>query len=180
MNKNYGKSNNICITKEELENFITESIQNFLLSDKGKSLISEYAITLSDYKNKIGDRLPIIIIHISLIKYQTSIGKYDYVEHWKGEVFDLIDYIFNQTPKAANTFSCRLKATKSKFDELDLFNVDKIAKIISNKFSKEFDKIDKNIYITICENFVNNIANNLINTIASNDYDVLNDFINSL
>ena len=171
----------ITFTKKELDKYIQESVCKFLSSDKGKELISEYAITLGDYKNKIGDRLPIIIIHICLIKYQQLFdGNSNVIEHWKGEIFDFIDYIFNQTPKAANTYNDRLKAVRAKFIELDLFNASKIEKIITKKFNKEYSKIKTDAFYYTCQDFVDNIATNLVNVISSNDYDVLSDFLKDL
>lgn len=162
------KENNkrvITITEEELKHLISESVNNYLSSDKG-SMLLEMAMERKAFKERVERILLQIIENWCLIYYSKITNSNEkLINHWKSELDAHISSVISYQIKGNNSPQKRNKVICELWDELDYKLPQTIAIIVRNKFLKEHLDIKSNEYFETCEQFVN-YSDNLIHTLS--------------
>lgn len=157
------KNKYIRLTEEQLKSIIKECVQKEL------SLITEYAIKRKEFKFRFFSLLPQIIQNWFLIHYctlsNTDVNKCK--EHWKTELYALLDTIADDDIKGNNSYDSRFKAIMEVFAEKEYeTNPKKILKTFTIKFNKEQIPFDKEMFDTLIKDFIANMKN-IADVIAS-------------
>lgn len=155
----------INITEEELKHLISESVKNYLNSDKGAMLL-EMAMERKAFKERVEHLLPQIIENWCLIYYSRITNtNAQLINHWKSELNTHISSVISYQIKGNNQPQKRSKVIGEIWDELDYNLPNTISIIIRSKFLKEHLNVKSNEYFETCEQFVN-YSDDLIYTLS--------------
>lgn len=118
-----------------------------------ESYITEMALDVSDYKNKLLDRAEQIIQNWCLVYYCNHYDKNNInIKHWKTELKAQLSFFYNKKIKVPN----RVDKIKDIFiNKLELNTYSGIALMVHDKLKSE----------NISENIINSIINDTINNI---------------
>lgn len=93
----------ITLSESELKYFITNTIKSVLREELQKYLITEMAMSLSDYKKRVEALMQQILENWCLIRYVSLTGdKEEYKNHWKTELKAHINNIATIKVKSGN------------------------------------------------------------------------------
>lgn len=146
-----------------------------------EEVISEYAIPLEQYRDKIGERLKTIISHICLVLYQKRFGYEERVNYWRNEIYNKVSPLFKFKIKNGDNEKTKRKALAKLFSELKLNEPKVISTIIFEKFDKEYgENIKKDDFNDVCRIFALETLSYFLETLCRQDENYLRDFVENL
>ena len=163
------------ITESELRSIIKESVKK-VLEGREKHLLLEMPLHRKNYKERLTNELPQVIINWCLVHYCTIVGQEHLKEHWKGE---LRGHIFNMSSlsiKENDSVEKRLKVLSEIWVEDDYDKPENLTLKVCNKFINEGINIDSEEYITTIQDCLN-CKDGLFNVILSRDIEATRSYV---
>lgn len=166
------------IKETELRRIIKESIEK-VLNEQGKHVLLEMPLHRKNYKERLTNELPQVIINWCLVHYCTIVGQKHLKEHWKDELLGHIFNISSLSIKENDKPQKRLKVLSEIWIEDDYNKPENLTLKVCNKFIKEQININSEEYITTIQDCLN-CPKELFNVIISRDIETIRNYINSI
>lgn len=150
-------SDSITLSESELKYLITNTVKTVLREELQKYLISEMAMSLSDYKKRVESLMQQILENWCLIRYVSLTGdKQKNKNHWKTELKAHINNIATIKVKSGN----KMNAIFQLWNMYD-WDTDEqvIARRLATKFETENIPITGPIFAQIVSDFKNETKN---------------------
>lgn len=124
---------------------VKEMIREEMKRKRSAFILQEfYALERSDFRDKVGRKMPAIILHWAMIRYNRILGNdAREINHWKNEIAALIESLMRTEIKKNNSTKARLRAVQQEWDAQDLWNGKKWASVFRRKLIQD-EKIDIN------------------------------------
>lgn len=144
-----------CIDYNKIEAILEKVIREELQ----KYIITEMALSLSDYKKRVEDRIQQILENWCLIRYVTITGDKEMLKnHWKKELLAQLNYIGAMKVKNGDSSSTKLKAVYQIWNMFDLDTDERcIAQRLYTKFKGENINIKSPEFAQVVSDFKDNI-----------------------
>lgn len=166
------------MTEPELRSIIKESVKK-VLEGCEKHLLLEMPLHRKNYKERLTNELPQVIINWCLVHYCTIVGQEYSKEHWKCE---LRGHIFNMSSlsiKGNDSAEKRLKVLSEIWVEDDYDKPENLTLKVCNKFINEKINIGSEEYITTIQDCLN-CKDELFNVILSRDIEATRSYVDSI
>lgn len=162
-----------------------KAIKQFIAEKLIYTEIFEMAQSLSEYKQDIKNKLPILLAHILLIMKANEDQSDEFVTHWKKEISSFIRSLCKRRLKTKDNYFERKKHISDIIiREYEIDTEDDYIWDLSHKLYLEgYDLEDENVYsdfINLWHKFQDELLDDLINTIALNDDAKIKQFIEKI
>lgn len=147
--------------------------------------IFEMAQSLSEYKDEIKNKLPILLAHILLVMKANQENSTEFVDHWKKEIRNFIRSLCIKKLKTKDTYQTRkTHISDVLIRQYEIDTEDDYIWELSHKLNLEgYDLDDDNIYnefINLWHKFQDEYLNDLIDVIADKDFEKIKIFVNKI
>lgn len=162
----------------EIRYLIREEIERY---NRNNLLREFFAYEMSDFKDRVESRIPIILIHWLFIRYfKIKNENVRTIQHWKDELIAQFYYLVRLKIKKNNSYENRLKAIKQAWEEGE-FNSSAydIAFAFKRKFNEENIDINSNEFNNAIEQWVDE-SKSIIEIFANANLKNANEYINNL
>lgn len=166
------------ITESELRSIIKESVKK-VLEGREKILLLEMPLHRKNYKERLTNELPQVIVNWCLVHYCTIVGQERLKEHWKGELRGCIFNMSSLSIKENDSVEKRLKVLSEIWVEDDYDKPENLTLKVCNKFINEKININSEEYITTIQDCLN-CKDGLFNVILSRDIEMTRDYVDSI
>ena len=166
------------ITESDLCKIIKETVKR-VLEERDKHLLLEMPLHRKNYKERITNELPQVIINWCLVHYCTIIGRTQSKEHWKDELRGHIFGISSLSIKENDGVKKRLKVLSEIWAEDDYDKPKNLTLKVCNKFIKEQINIDSEEFVTTIQDCLN-CKEGLFNVILSRDIETARNYVDSI
>lgn len=167
----------INLTENELKILIKETVEEIL----NKYLITEMAVSLSEYKDKAESLMQQIIENWCLIRYATLTGdKEEIKNHWKSELITHMTSIASTKIKKGNSLSTKTNALFSLWNKKDWDTDEKcISLCLYAKFLKENIPTEGDVFAQIISDFKND-TKKIIYALTSESGETIKYYVNNI
>ena len=140
-------------------NKIESILEKVVREELQKYIITEMALSLSDYKKRVEDRLQQVLENWCLIRYVTITGDKERLKnHWKKELLAQLNYIGAMKLKNGDSSSTKLKVVYQIWNMFDLDTDERcIAQRLYTKFREENIDTKSEVFAQVVKDFKNSI-----------------------
>ena len=152
-------NNRTSLSENELISLIKETIKEVLREEMPKILLTEMAMSLSEYKKRVENLIQQILENWCLIRYSTITGdKTELKNHWKIELLAHINNIASLKLKNGNSLDTKINTLFSLWNKYDLDTDESaVSQRIFAKFKKEQIPTNTKEYAMVVDDFKKNI-----------------------
>ena len=169
------------LTPKDLYEMVVGAIQELFTNDQTKTKLWEYyyATKRGDFIDKVVNEMGPVIPHACLIIYTVNIGLTNNLDHWTSEVRKFLRNMIRKQVAGVKGIQGLQNAVHQAFIKGDFFNLETITAICKPKFTKEYKRIDTNLFECSCQAFLDTLSS-LEKLIATFDQTQLDEYANSL
>lgn len=166
------------INETELKAIIKETVQKVLNNQKN-NLLTEMSLRRKDYKERLANELPQVIINWCLVHYCSISGRVYLKEHWKDELRGHIYNMSSLSIKENDSAEKRLKVLRAIWQEDDYDKPDNLTLKVCNKFIKEDIDINSEEYIRVIQDCLH-CADALFDVILSRNVETIRNYVETI
>lgn len=160
---------------------LKQLIREVVREEMGGYILTEMAMSLSDYKKLIDNLITQIAQNWCLVRYATITGEKEILKrHWQSELKAHLTNISRRTLKKGNNVQTKEKALYAVWNENDFdTNEHCIDMAIADKFRDEEIDIYSKTYADVVSDF-KNATKEIINVILSDSHSTINKYVLSI